>query len=85
MQGFHSLPGHAKQMFSDVSDLKLYNMFNTAISCIVYGMIFSLEGWHVKLEGGSLLIFLLLLALRATNASISVILVLRIRPLLSCR
>ena len=85
MQGFHILPGHAKQMFSDVSDLKLYNMFNTAISCIVYGMIFSLERWHVKLEGGSLLIFLLLLALRATNASISVILVLRIRPLLSCR
>ena len=85
MQGFHILPGHAKQMFSDVSDLKLYDMFNTAIPCIVYSTIFSLEGWHVKLEGGSLLIFLLLLALRATNASISVILVLRIRPLLSCK
>ena len=35
--------------------------------------------------GGSLLIFLLLLASRATNASISAILVLRIRPILSCR
>ena len=35
--------------------------------------------------GLSLVIFLLLLALRATNASISVILVSRIRPILSCR
>ena len=32
-----------KAMLSEVSDLKLYNMFNTAISCVVYGMIFSLR------------------------------------------
>ena len=38
-----------KAMLSVVSDLKLYlKMFNTAISFIIYGMIFSLEeggGW----------------------------------------
>ena len=66
-------------MLSVVSDLKLYlNMFNTAISFIVYDMIFSLE------EGGELAC-LLLLALRATNSSISVILVSRISLILSCR
>ena len=32
-----------KGMLSEMSDLKLYNMFNTAISCVVYGMIFSLD------------------------------------------
>ena len=68
-------------MLSVVSDLKLYlNMFNTAISFIVYDMIFSLE------EGGAReLTCLLLLALRATNSSISVILVSRISLILSCR
>ena len=67
-------------MLSVVSDLKFYlNMFNTAISFIIYGMIFSLE------EGGGELACLLLLALRATYSSISVILVSRIPLILSCR
>ena len=39
-------------------------------------------GWGCGFELSN---FLLLLALRATNASISVILVSRIRPILSCR
>ena len=68
-------------MLSVVSDLKFYlNMFNTAISFIIYGMIFSLEE-----GGGGELACLLLLALRATYSSISVILVSRIPLILSCR